>query len=333
MKTMAKRLKWRRGILIFIIMFAFGSSSSAGEFPIKPIEWLSPVGVGGIAGMSMNVIAEAASKYLGQRVLVVSAPGGGTMLASARVARAKPDGYTLLLASSSSNGIVLFLRKDVPYRNSDFEFIAQYGTLDQGLAVRNDSPFKTLEDLLEFAKKNPHVIKVATLGQGTTPHLFLELLKLEVPGLQIDMVPFKTASEIRTAFIGGHVQAGVCGGGGGGPADEWRIVIESGGRFLADAAKRHPKAYPNVPTFFERGFNVDFTSWFGIAGPKGMPKEVSQKLKDAFYKAITDPKVIEEIEKLGFVYEFRNSEELTEFVVEYERKIKRIVEEAKIPAS
>lgn len=329
---MVKKLKWHRGVFIFIIMFAFPSFSLAEEFPIKPIEWYCPSGTGGSNFIAMTTIGEAASKYLGQRIVVVPLPGAGTMLASARAARANPDGYTLVLASSAGNGTVLYTMKDVPYKNSDFEFIAKFGGLDIALFVKGNSPFKTLEDYLEFAKKNPGVVKTAGMGIGTTSHLALELLKLEVGRLKIDFVPFKTLTEVRTAVLGGHVHAGFTYGGGGSMGELSRI-LESGGRILASARKTRSKLNPDVPTFVEKRINMVLDSWYGVAGPKGMPKEVSQKLMDTFYKVFKDPKIIQDIENMGFNYEFLDSEGFTRYVAENEKLIKRIVGEANIPKS
>ncbi len=101
---------------------------------------------------------------------------------------------------------------------------------------------------------------------------------------------------------------------------------------MAVATKKRLKTYPDVPTFTEKGIDVVFSAWYGIAGPKGMPRELSQKLKDAIYKVFKDPQVIQAIENLGYRFEFRNSEEFSIFVNEYESLVKRIVEEAKIPA-
>lgn len=327
---MEKKLKWHRGVLMLIIMFAFASFSLAEDFPTRPIEWYCPSGTGGANFVAMTVMGEAASKYLGQRILVVPLPGAGTMLASARAARANPDGYTLVLASSAANGTVIYTMKDVPYKNSDFEFIAKFGGLDIVLFVKGDSPFKTLEDYLEFAKKNPGVVKTAGMGIGTTSHLALELLKLEVGRPKIDFVPFKTLTEVRTAVLGGHVHAAFSYGGSG-TMGELQKILEGGGRILAFATKTRPKPFPDIPTFVEKKIDLVLDSWYGLCAPKGMPKAVSQKLRDTFYKVFKDPKIIQVIENLGFNYGFLDSEEFTRFVEENEKLIEKIVKEANIP--
>jgi tripartite-type tricarboxylate transporter receptor subunit TctC len=297
------------------------------------MEWLAPFGPGGPSAVSLKVIGDHVSKVLGKPVLIVPAPGGGGTIAGARVAKAKPDGYTLLGANSATNGTALLMKKDLPYKNEDFEFIAEYGAMDLGLAVKSDSPFQTLEDYLEYAKKNPSVVKTGTTGVGATDHLVGELLAMEAGRIKVDAVPFKSPAEKRTAILGGHVHSGFIYGGGGGPGDEFRQILEGGGRFLAVTTPTRLKAYPSIPTFAERKFDVVLSAWYGIAGPKGMPKEVSQKLKEVIYKILREPETIKTIESLGYRYEFRTGEELTQLVKERERLVERIIKEAKIPVN
>ena len=328
---MEKKFKLCAGIFAIMVIVIIVKSSLAAEFPTRPIEWYNPFGLGSYTGMVMKVVGDAASKHLGQNILVLPAVGGGGMLGGTKVAKAKPDGYSLLWCNSATNANILYMKKDVPYTNSDFEFIAQVGGVELGLVVGPGSPFKTLEDYLEYAKKNPFAIKQAVIGIGSSAHLCTELLKLEAGNLKIDLVPYKTSTEVRTAVLGGHCQAALTYGGVGGAGDEFRLIMESGGKTLAVASKSRLKPYPDLPTFSEKGLNVVISAWYGMAGPKGMPKEVSQKLKEAVYKALKDPQVINEIEKVGLRYEFRNSEDFTSYIREYEKLVKRIVTEAKIP--
>jgi len=327
---MEKNFKCCAGTIMAMVSLFFVNLSLAAEFPTKPIEWYNPFGLGSYTGTVMKVVGDAVSKDLGQNILVLPAVGGGGVLGGTKIARAKPDGYSLLWCNSATNANVLFMKKNVPYTNSDFEFIAQVGGVELGLVVGPSSPFKSLQDYLEYARKNPFLIKQAVIGFGSSAHLATELLKL-AGNIKIDSVPYKNSTEVRTSVLGNHSQAALTYGGVGGSGDEFKLILESGGRILGVSSKARLKAYPNVPTFTEQGLNVVLSAWYGVAGPKGMPKEVSQKLKDSFYKALKDPQVIKDIEKIGMRYEFRNSEELTSYVNEYEKLVKMIVEEAKLP--
>lgn len=327
---MERKLRWYKEMVVFTVMFIFVGISFATDFPTKPIEWIAPHGASPSA-MALKIVMDTASKYLGQPALMVQVAGAGGAVGTARVARAKPDGYTLLQASSAGLGTSLYTLKDLPYTLDDFEYFAQYGCFTIALLVRADSPYKTLEDFLEYAKKHPGEIKVATQGVGAGQHLCLELLKLKTGGPKIDMVVFKTTFEMRTSVLGGHAHASFLYGGAGGPSDEYKQALEGGGRILAVASKDRLKSYPDIPTFVEKGLDIFYSSYYGIAGPKGMPKEVSLKLKDAIYKALEDPVVIKAIEDLGFRYEFLKSEEFTKKVHEFGATIKKVVEEANIP--
>ena len=326
------RLICLKGVFVLAIVFAFTSLSSAAEFPKKSSQWLAPYGVAGNSAIALKFVADGVSKLFPKPVFVVPATGAGGTLAGERVAkRVKPDGYTLLLCNSATNGTALYTKKGLKYTNDDFVFLAQYGAFDLVLIAGPESPFKTLEEYVAYARKNPHAIKQASTGIGTSGHLCLELLKLKTGGLKIDMVPYRKAFEQRTAVLGGHCQAAFIYGGGGGPNDEVMKTINGGGRVLAVTSKQRLKAYPEVPTFTEKGIDLVYSAWYGIAGPKDMPKEVTQKLKDAIYKVMEDPEVKKYIETLGFRFAFRKSEEFTPFIEEYCSRVEMIVREAKIP--
>lgn len=320
------RAKW---VAAYVVAFAASGVGLAASFPERPIEVLAPYGTASNSAIALQIIAEEVSKELPKPMVVVPAPGGGGTVAADRVKRAKPDGYTLLLTNAATNAVSLYT-KNVSYNNDDFEFIAEYGTFALGLVVAGDSPFKTIEDYIQFVRANPHKMKQASTGAGTTGHLALELLKIKGGGLKIDMVPFKTTFEMRTSVLGGHVQSAFLYGGGGGANDEFTQMIASGGRLLAVTTPERLLAYPNVPTLKEKGIDAVFSSWYGIAGPKGMPPETSTILKNAIYNALEKPHVKEAIERLGFKFEFRRSEEFTRFVKAFEAQVKTIVHEAGI---
>lgn len=321
MKTVAACVAW----------LAVAGMSVAGAFPERPIEVLAPYGTASNSAIALQIIADEVSKTLPKPMVVVAAPGGGGTVAADRVKRAKPDGYTLLLTNAATNVVSLYT-KNVPYTNDDFEFIAEYGTFALGLVVAGNSPFKTIDDFVQFVRTNPHKMKQASTGAGTTGHLALELFKIKGGGLKIDMVPFKTTFEMRTAVLGGHTQSAFLYGGGGGANDEFTQMLASGGRLLAVTTPERLPAYPDVPTLKEAGIDAVFSSWYGIAGPKGMPPETSAALKAAVYNALEKPEVKAGIERLGFKFEFRRSEEFTRFVKAFEAQVKAIVQEAGIEA-
>ena len=149
-------------------------------------------------------------------------------------------------------------------------------------------------------------------------------------GLIIDPVPFRTAAEVDKAVINGNCHSAFTYGGGGGPNDLFQRALDSGARILAVTSKKRLEAWPQIPTFTEKGIDLVYSSWFGIGGPKGMPNEVISVLKNALYKVIQDPLVVKTAKDVGHRYEFRKHEEFTEFVKEYCAVTEQIVKEAKI---
>ncbi len=326
---MGKKTRWLIKFLVLVTMLGFARFSLASDYPTKPIECLMPMGPGAVSAIGVKIITDAAAKILGKPILQVSALGPGGIVAGRRCAMAKPDGYTILASNSAINGTALCTRKDVGYENSDFEFLAFWAFQDMGLTTKPGAPFKTLEEFITYGKENR--VKAGLMGVGTGGHMCFELLKLEIPGLKIDYVPAVSSPDMRMLLLGGNIDVAILMGGSGGSTDEFTQAIESGSRVIAVSSKERLKAFPNVPTYFEKGLNVVLSAWTGIVAPKGMPKEISEKLKNALYKALEDPQVIQGVEKLGNRCVFMKSEEFTKYVKEYENLIRRIVKEAKIP--
>jgi tripartite-type tricarboxylate transporter receptor subunit TctC len=317
-------------VLLFVL--AFASFSSAGEFPKKQIEILMPYGIGGYTPIAYRVVADIMSKHFSRPVILLPSEGAGGTLAGEKVAkRVNPDGYTLLQCNSATNVNALHIKKGVNYTMDDFIYLAEVCACDLALIAAPDAPFKTLEEYVAFARKNPNTIKHSSTGVGTSGHLCLELLKIKAGGLKIDLVPFKTQFDVEKAVLGGHCHSAFVYGGGGGPNDTIQKTIEGGGRVLAVTTKKRLEAWPEIPTFTEKGLDVVFSAWYGVAGPKALPNEVVLSLKNALYKAIQDPQVVKVVKSVGFRHEFRKNEEFTRFVKEYNTLVEMIVTEAKIP--
>jgi tripartite-type tricarboxylate transporter receptor subunit TctC len=314
--------------LIFTMIFVLASAVSAGEFPTKALRLLLPWSAASNSAMSAKLVTDGASKILGEPILVEAAGGAGGTVAGARLAKAKPDGYTIMMANSATNGTALYARKNLTYNNDNFEFLIQHAEVQLALIVKADAPYKSLEQFIAYAKKNP--VKVAWQGVGTGQHVCFELLKLKTGGLKLDYVPVIRGSQLRVSVLGGHTDASIIMGGGGGTGDEWKMALDGGARILAVAAKERLKAYPNSPTFREKGIDAVYMAWLGIAAPKGMPDGVSKKLKEALYKVMEDPKTIQSIERLGYSAVFRKSEEFTRYVKEYEALVSMVIKEANI---
>jgi len=294
------------------------------EFPTKLIELYCPFGAGGGTSMGARVVAGAASEILGRPVVVVNKPGASGTIAAEYVARAKPDGYTLLLFNSASNGVVPAVRK-VSYKREDFELYGQYAFIPMVLIVKDDAPWKSFEEFIAYAKKHPGELKAATSGVATSSHLGIELIN-RVAGVKIVHLPFKSGPEVTAAILGGHAHLGLE------PIPAQKGVIEAGKfRVLAQASEKRLEEFPDVPTFIEKGYpELKWCPWHGIAGPKGVPEKISGKLKDAFSIAFQHKEVVEMLKKLGFTPNYRSADDFTKFVREDEEKFSKIAKEANI---
>jgi tripartite-type tricarboxylate transporter receptor subunit TctC len=317
-------------LLIICGMLGLGIASEAlgakKVFPSKPIELYCSFGAGGSTSIGARIIAGTLSEFLGNPVLVINNPAGAGTVAPAKVAKSKPDGYTLYVFNSGQNGITPAIRK-ISYKNSDFELLALYASQTIGLAVRADAPWRTLQELVAEAKKEPGKLKNAGPGNIGSPSTFsFELFKIAAGGLKIDEVPFKSGFDSMVALLGGHVHIVNV------PAVEIKTFVDAGKvRLLAIATEKRLADFPDAPTFVESGYpEVIFSSWYGIAAPAGLPKEVSNTLKDALYKTIDHPEVKMMLTRVGFVPTFKNAEEFAKFVNEEQKKFEKIAKDAGI---
>jgi tripartite-type tricarboxylate transporter receptor subunit TctC len=291
-------------------------------FPSKPIELVCPFGPGGSTSMGGRVIAGTMAEFIGAPVVVIYKTGGGGTVGPTSVLKSKPDGYTLLIAPTGPTVITPVIRS-TGYKLEDFEFLGQYAMEPMGLVVRSDAPWKTVEELITYAKKNPGTLKLAIDGLGTPSNFAMEILKISAGGLKIDSVPFLSSAETITAVLGGHVQMTYAYlTSAKGPYEGGRI------RILAVGTDKRLEDYPGVPTFSEIGYpEVKWGPFFALAAPHGVPKQVMEKLKDALYKTAQNPEVQKLLAKIGFIPIFRTAEEFTKFAKEERERVIKFVKE------
>ncbi|MGE0719291.1 MAG: tripartite tricarboxylate transporter substrate binding protein [Alphaproteobacteria bacterium] len=263
------------------LALAIPGAFAQGTFPTKPIQLIIPFTPGGATDLTSRALAKAAEKPLGQPIAVVNKPAGGGAAAMQEVARSQPDGYTIINFTAIQAAIAPHMR-EVPYDAAkDFTPIMLYGAFNTFVAVRADSPYKTLRELLDFAKKNPRVLTSGISVIGASSHLGMARLANDA-GAQVTFVPFGGGAPAITALLGRHVGSAVTSG-------EVLPHVQSGDvRLLATLMGRRVPDLPDVPTVRELGFDWDINSWLGIAGPAGMPEPVLRKLEQAFLAAMDD---------------------------------------------
>lgn len=261
----------------------------AQAFPARPIKYICPWPAGGSTDVVMRAIAVSAGKVLGQPIVIENKPGAGGMLGANELANARPDGYTL---SQLPHGVFRFphMQKTQFDTLTDFTWIACLTGYTFGLVVPADSPLKTLQDLVAYAKANPEKLTYGSTGTGTSPHLAVEEFAARA-GIKLTHVPFKGNADNMQAVLGGHVMAAS-------DATGWGPHVDAGKlRLLATYGSKRTRRWPTVPTLDELGYKTVSDSPFGVCGPKGMDANVVKTLHDAFRKTLDDPAVLSTFDK------------------------------------
>ncbi len=264
-------------------------------FPSKPITVVVGFPPGGGADTVTRIVTEKMSQILGQPIIVDNKPGAGTTLASNHVVRAAADGHTLLVTSGNIYGSDQLLFKNVRYEGEkNFTPISRWTNAPMLLAVNKSLPFNTTKDLIEYAKKNPDKLTYSSSGVGVITHL-AGLSFENAAGLKMQHIPYKGGAPSLQAVAAGDVGLTF-----GTPPSV--LPLAQGGRLkvLSVTTAQRSSLFPDLPGMADAGLkDYDFTFWFGLFGPAGLPADVTQKLFDASVTALNDPQVKEKLEKSG----------------------------------
>jgi tripartite-type tricarboxylate transporter receptor subunit TctC len=275
-------------MLLGLNLCSFLNFSIAAEsgYPTRPIEIIGGFAPGAGTDLGARMLAELSKKHLGQEILIVNKPGGAGRLSMILVAKANPDGYTLVSGTDSTIAFLPHIEK-VPFKPlEDFTYIIQFGVVHCGVVVLSESPFRSFKELIEFARSNPDKLTVSTLGVGSATQTAFEAIN-QLEGLKIKIIPFSGAAPAMTALLGGHVMAGSTG------ASAWaQNVAAKKFRLLAVMSDERMEVYPDVPTLKELGYPLSFEFRYFIAGPKNMERPIVKKLVEAFRKGMESPEFI-----------------------------------------
>ena len=279
-------MKRRAFALAALVAVTLPLASLAQGYPDRPITMIVPFPPGGVADITARPVAAAMSNFLKQPVVVENKAGAGGGVGMQHVARAKPDGYTVLLALSSISIIPeadKVLGRDPMYQLNQLVPIARFTADPTVLAVKADAPWKSAREFIEAAKKEPGKIPYGSSGNYGTMHVPMEMLNASA-GTQMLHVPFTGAGPAVVALLGGQVQALSTG-----PSSIMGHYKGGKVRVLATwGESRHP-ALPDVPTLKELGYDAQFSQWTGLFVPAGTPEPVIAKLREAARAAIEDP--------------------------------------------
>ena len=277
------------------------------KFPSRAISLIAPWPPGGSSDAVMRAFAESAGRALGVPVIIENKPGAGGTLGASAMVSAKPDGYTL---TQLPLGIYRLphMQKTNFDPVKDITHIVCLTGYTFGLAATADAPFKTLKEMVAYAKANPGKLEYGHTGTGTTPHLAIEEFSQKA-GIELNPVPYKGSAEIMQSILGGHIR--MMSG-----TTEFAPHVQSGKlRLLATLGRARNKAFPDVPTVKENGWDTISESPFGIGGPKNMDPAVVRTLHDAFKKTLEDPKVLEALDKFFQPVIYMNTEDYGKYAV------------------
>lgn len=249
----------------------------AQTYPSRQIELILPAAPGGTTDTAVRLMAGKWQEFLGQPVVVVNIPGAGGVIGANQVAKAKPDGYTIMGGFDSLLVALPFVQKSVEYNLDSFTYLNGFGLGALYFIARTDSPYKTIADLIDAAKRNPGKMTYSSYGVGVITHFTAERL-FDLTGVKLVYVPYKSSPESVVALLGAHVDIAVTAGtGGAGRNPAARIIGVAGDQRRPD--------YPAVPTLKEQGYPVSLDFISAVLAPKGLPDEVRAKLLDAIRKA------------------------------------------------
>jgi len=267
---------------IALLALALIASPALAQYPDRPVTMLAGFPPGGLVDIVARVVADGMKPQFPKGLTVVNKPGAGGAVAVEELVRAKPDGYTILLTPQSSLVIAPQMNPKLSYKTpDDYEPVINTVAYYPLLVVNADAPWKTIQDFVEDAKRNPGKMRVGTPGEGTASHLNLEEFIFRT-GTKMTPVPFAGWGQSSPALLGGHIEAVVAQPGEAKPQVEGKRMRA----LVVFQERRHP-AFPDAPTAKEAGWDVANGVWYLIAVPKGTPAPVVKHIHDAA-KAVVD---------------------------------------------
>lgn len=301
MSNVAKKM-----LFVFMALTIPAALAWGTDFPTRQIDLLIPYLPGGPSDTSSRSLAPKLGEILGQPVVPVNKPGASGSLALSLLSKAKPDGYTIVVASNSAMCVLPNFEKVSYHPVTDFTFISKLFNQSPMLTVQQDAPWKTAKEFFEYARKNPKKIKYGTWGQFSSGHIAMESIGKEM-GLEWAHVPFKGDGPAVTALLGGHVDAIVTAAGHVAQVRAGKL------RGLAMMQSYRSKIFPEVPCLKDLGIHFEgkgSTETFSLViAPKDLPKDIAKKYYDALEKASKSEEFTRALYNLGCDYSFLTGEE------------------------
>ncbi|MDM0090218.1 MULTISPECIES: tripartite tricarboxylate transporter substrate binding protein [unclassified Variovorax] len=319
-----KRIQFLQGVALALCVAA-SSASLAQGYPAKPIRLIVPFPAAGATDLFARTLSQKMGEKLGATIVIDNKPGAGGAIGSDLAAKAPADGYTLLLATTSTHSIGPAINPKLPYDTvRDFTPIAHVGDAPSIMLVPNSSPAKTVREWIDYAKKNPGKLNYASSGNGTIVQLTAELFKSQA-GVFVTHIPYKGTALAIPDLISGKVD----------------VLFDSlptgmphvrDGRLRAlgvTSLKRSPLA-PELPAIADVLPGFESNTWFGLYGPKGLPAEMVARINTAANQSLADPEVRDKLSRLGIEPTTSTPAELAGMVAQDAAKWKKIITERRI---
>lgn len=304
-------MKRRSTLLVCLLLSVTSMAFAQGAWPARTITMVVPFPPGGLADLVARPVAEAMSRELGQPVVIENKAGAGGGIGMSYAAKAKPDGYTILMALSSLTVIPeadVVLGRAPMFALADLRPIARYTADPTVLAVRADAPWKTFKDFVEDARKRPGAINYGSSGNYGTMHVPMEILS-QTANIKMTHVPFTGAGPAVVALLGGQIDAV-----SSGPATVLQHIKAGKLRVLAHWGQGRLASMPEVPSIKDSGLNVEYAQWSGLFIPQATPEPIAQRLRAAAKAAAQDAKVIDIIKNAGSPILYQDSAEFEKYV-------------------
>lgn len=308
-----------------VLCISSSFNAFADDYPSRTVTIVVPYGPGGAGDLTARVFAQKMTQLTKANVIILNRPGAGFVNSATLVAHGKPDGYTAFLLGNGT-AVATQLFKSLPYKMSDFKHVSTISTFDLVLLVNGDSPYKSVADLIAYAKAHPGKMNIGTIATGSTQNLAADLFK-SMAGIDVQVVPYDSTSQVVTALRGGEVAAA------------FEIMPSVIGQITAKAliplavtSTKRFSGLPDVPTLNEAGLKgYEATSWNGLSLPGNTPDAIVNALAKDVATAVASPDVRKKLLDLGAEAQASTPAEMAARVQSDEVKWKGVIEKAGIP--
>jgi tripartite-type tricarboxylate transporter receptor subunit TctC len=320
---MNKKTRIETFLVLFLLAscFLWAAPSEAQDYPKGTIQLVVPFAPGGATDIFWRTLGDYLSKNMKASIAILNKAGGGGIVGMSGVVNSKPDGYTVCAGNSDTLNITPLFTKDIPFDTiNDLTYIAKLAIFPQGMAARTESPLKTIEDVIAFAKANPKKLKAGTPGVGTSPYMAAQLFNRDA---QVDITPvaFGGGGEVVPQILGGHVDFAFI------AMPPIKAQFDAGKiRCLAFFSKKRHPLYPNIPTAVEKGLKrTIIETGIGLVGPKGLPPAIVKKWEEVAQMTMKDPNVISAVHKFDYIVDFKTGEEYKKEIAEELADFKELI--------